>query len=131
MLAARLAVGADAGAVADACVLIWQEIDVALMPILGERGVVMLYKRSLYLTGSGYPWLAGMHEGVLGALDLGALKAVLAAQSSEAARHSAVALLRTFHGLLASLVGPALTARLLHSVLPPSTSGASAQDPSP
>ena len=39
-----------AGQVADVLVSTWQAIDASLSPVIGHRGVAMLYKRSLYLT---------------------------------------------------------------------------------
>ncbi|TXH34301.1 MAG: hypothetical protein E6Q92_13075 [Burkholderiaceae bacterium] len=48
--------------VADAAVTAWRELDAALSPIIGQRGVAALYQRSLYLTRIDYPWLAGVHQ---------------------------------------------------------------------
>ena len=42
--------GADAEQLADAIVAMWLEIDQALHPIIGHRGVAALYNRSLHLT---------------------------------------------------------------------------------
>ncbi|MEG3191527.1 hypothetical protein [Lysobacter sp. D1-1-M9] len=120
--------GADAEQIADAIVSIWQQIEAALRPILGQRGVDSLYRRSLHLAGLAHPWLAGIHEGRPDALDFEALKSALVQQSSAAAAAAGGALLQTFHDLLAGLLGPALTDRLLHSVWINSPSGASAED---
>jgi hypothetical protein len=130
-LAQRVGNGADAGQIADAIVVTWQEIEMALTPILGQRGVATLYKRSLYLTAVAHPWLAGTHEGVHTAVDLATLRATFARQTSGNAVAGGVALLHTFDGLLASLVGPSLTERLLRSVWANSISGPAAQDTSP
>ena len=54
-------------------------IDQALTPIIGQRGVAALYKRSLHLAGRAHPWLAGPHEGVHTAMDVAALTGALAA----------------------------------------------------
>jgi hypothetical protein len=129
-LAHRVAKDADAAQIAEAVVSTWQEIDAALTPIIGQRGVAALHKRSLYLTGAAHPWLAGMHEGVQSTMDLATLKSVLAQQSSADAEAGGGALLQTFHELLASLVGPSLTERLLRSVWANSLSGPPAQDTS-
>jgi hypothetical protein len=129
-LAHRVAQDADAAQIAEAAVSIWQEIDAALTPIIGQRGVAALYRRSLYITGATHPWLAGTHEGVPTAMDLAALKSALAQQNSAAAVGGG-ALLQTFHELLASLVGPSLTERLLRSVWANSSSGPPAQDTLP
>jgi hypothetical protein len=123
--------GADAAQIADAVTSTLQEIDAALRLIIGPRGVVGLYKRSLYLTGLAHPWLAGTHEGVQTAVDLAALKSVLAQQTSANATAGGGTLLQTFYELLTSLVGSSLTERLLRSVWENSLSGAPAQDTSP
>jgi hypothetical protein len=109
----------------------WKEIDAGLAPIIGPRGVAALYKRSLYLTGGAHPWLAGLHEGTPTTMDLAALKSVIAQQSSADAAVGGNALLQTFHQLLASLVGPSLTERLLRPVWADSSTAAPAQDTKP
>jgi len=130
-LAHRVGEDADAAQIAEAVVATWQEVDAALTPIIGQRGVAALYKRSLYLTGAAQPWLAGTHKGVPTAMDLAALKSVLAQQSSANAAAGGGALLQTFYELLTSLVGPSLTERLLRPVWANSLSGRPAQDTTP
>jgi len=121
---------ASAAQIADAMVATWDEIDAALTPIIGSKAVVALYKRSLYLTGRTHPWLAGTHEGAQ-ALDLAALKPVVARQSSAEAALGSRALLQTFNQLLGSLIGPSLTERLLRSALANASSGPPVQDTPP
>ena len=128
-LARRAEEGSDASQIADAIVSAWQEIDDALSPILGHQGVAALYKRSLYLAAAAYPWLAGTFQGAHAAMDLPELKSVFAQQDSDNAAAAGGALLQTFHELLASLVGPALTQRLLRSVWEHLLSGPPAQEP--
>lgn len=130
-MAHRVGDGASAAQLADAIVLLWQEIDVALSPIIGQRGVAALYKRSLHLAGQAQPWLAGAQEGPPTTMDLASLKSVLARQSGAQVAAAGGHLLQTFHELLASLVGPSLTERLLRSVWTNLSSGPSAQDTSP
>jgi len=127
-LAHRVGKDANAAQIADAIVATWQEIEAALTPIIGQRAVVALYRRSLHLTGSIHPWMAGTHEGVQTDMDLAALKSVFRQQSSANAAGGGSALFQTFYELLASLVGPSLTERLLRSVWATSSSGPSAQD---
>lgn len=116
-LAHRAGVGANAAQMADAIVLAWRAIEAALGPVVGKGGVAALYKRSLYLTDPAHPWLAGLHEGVQPELDLAALKVLLAQQASAAtAAAGGGAVLDKFHELLATLVGPSLTERLLRAV---------------
>ena len=116
--------------IADAMVSTWQAIDAALSPIIGQRGVAMLYKRSLYLIAPTHPWLAGTHEGSQATMDLAALRSVFAQQSSTHAAAAGGAFLQTFHELLSSLIGPSLTERLLRPVWAPFSSGPPAQDTS-
>lgn len=127
-LADRL--GADAGVekVADAVMAIWHEIDEALIPIVGQRGVAALFNRSLKLVAAAHPWLAAGRGGALDAVDPAALKATLLQQPAAAAAAGGAALFQSFHDLLTSLVGAPLTNRLLHSVWAPSTGAKPAQD---
>jgi len=130
-LAKRVGNGADAEQIADAIVATWREIDIALTPIIGQRGIATLYKRTLYLASAAHPWLAGTHEGLQSGMDLASLKSAFLQQSSASATAAAGAMLDTFHELLASLVGPSLTERLLRSVWANSLSGPPAQEISP
>lgn len=123
--------GADVGQIADAIVSTLQKIDTALSPIIGQGGVAALYKRSLYLAGQVHPWLAGTHEGVHAVIDLAALKSLLVQQTSVNAAAGGDTLLQTFCKLLASLVGPSLTERLLRSVWPSVFSARPPEDSSP
>ena len=109
----------------------WQEIDAALTPIIGNGSVVVLFMRSLHLIELAHPWLSGLHQDVKAGIDLAGLKSVLSQQDSEAAAVAGGELLQTFYELLASLVGPSLAERLLHSVWDDPPSGPPAQDTSP
>ena len=130
-LAHRVGRDANATQIADAVAATWQEIDTALAPILGSRGVAALYKRSLYLCGATHPWLAVLHEGVQTGVDLPPLKSLLTQQGSADAANAATALFQTFHQLLSSLIGLSLTERLLRSVWSDFPGGSPAQDTSP
>lgn len=92
------------------------EIDTALAPIIGHRGVAALYKRSLYVLGPNYKELAALHEDVRESIDIDALTAAIARLDDATAFAGSVALLQSFHALLASLVGSSLTGRLLDAV---------------
>jgi hypothetical protein len=129
-LGQRLVVGADVAQVTDTILAVWQEIDQALSPIVGHRGVAALYSRSLKLTAVAHPWLASAASDVLAAIDPTVLRAALLQQTAAQAAAGGDALFATFHRLLASLVGTALTERLLRSVWPPSSGASPAQDPS-
>jgi hypothetical protein len=105
---------ASAAQVADAMIATWCEIDAALTPIIGRRAVLALYERSLTLAARSHPWLAGTHKGTQ-ALDLAALKAVIARRGGAEAAHGSRALLQSFNELLSSLIGPSLSKRTLRS----------------
>ena len=129
-LADRVSDGADAEQVADAIVAIWLEIDQALHPIIGHRGVAALYNRSLHLTAVAYPWLAIHQPAVPAVVDPSGLRAALVRQTAAEAAGGGSALFQTFHELLSSLVGASLTDRLLRSVWTHSSPVSPAQDTS-
>ena len=130
-LASRL--GADAGVeqIVDAIMAVWRELEDALSPIIGQRGVAALFNRSLKLASATHPWLTAGPGGALDAVDPAALRNALLQQPAAAAAAGGAALFQSFHDLLSSLVGAPLTHRLLRSVWPPTTGAAPAQDPSP
>ena len=108
---------ADPAQIASAVVSIWQEIAASLNPIIGKGGVDALYQRSLHLTGNAHPWLMTAHGRTHpAAMGLEALKSALTEQSSVNAAAGGAALLHTFYALLSSLIGAALTERVLHPV---------------
>jgi hypothetical protein len=116
--------------VAEVLVSTWQAIDAALSPVIGHRGVAMLYMRSLHVTRTAHPWLTATPEDEVAAMDLATLKSVFVQQSGTHAIAAGGALLQTFHELLSSLIGPSLTERLLRPVWAPFSSGPPAQDTS-
>lgn len=89
---------------------ILQEIDLVLVPIIGERGVNALFKRSVHLASATRGWLTAGGESPA------ALVAALAARSDADAVQGADACLREFHDLLVGLIGPSLTQRILTAV---------------
>lgn len=130
-LAEQASEGADAPRIADHVVAVWRQVEEALTPIIGQRGVAALYGRSLYLTATDHPWLARLQEVDAPAVDIAALHAALVQREPADAAAGGGALLQTFHELLASLVGPSLTGRLLAAAWELPTSGSSAQGKSP
>ena len=108
----------DVGAegVSRGVVSLCENIGAALAPIVGRRGVAVLYKRSLFLTSREHPVLSGMHEDVQSTMDPSPLAAVLASLSEAEANAVGAALLQSFYELLGSLVGTSLTERLLSAL---------------
>lgn len=108
--------GATAKQVADEAVLKWRELDSALSPIIGKRGVTALYKRALHLIRADYPWLVAAHAGEFLFGDFVSLHTALTRQGGAVAASANLALYDSFYHLLISLIGLSLTERLLQSV---------------
>lgn len=129
---ARLvAAGADSRQIGERAASTWLGVDSALSPIIGERGVAALFKRSLYLRRIEYPWLAAAHEGELPPEPYACLREALAQQTTSSAAAANGALLQTFYALLSDLIGASLTERLLRAVWDNPSSGDAVQDTSP
>ena len=108
--------GASANQIADAVVRLWQQIDAVLVPIVGNRGVAALYKRSLFTAARTHHWLPSSPAELSSSADLPALQSALAERPSTEAALAGAHLLQNFHALLSDLIGPSLTERLLRSV---------------
>jgi hypothetical protein len=121
---------ADANAIAELAVAEWRKIDAVLSPVIGHGGVAALYRRSLFLARAERPWLPGEHAGALDPIEFSELRSALARQAAGEADAANKALQRTFHDLLASLVGSALTERLLRPQPNPTSNGDAVQDTS-
>lgn len=130
-LAPSAAAGTEASQVADAAVQTWRAVDAALSPIVGQRGVAALYKRSLYLARTQHPWLAAVHEDTRQPGDFAPLHAALIRQPGAAAAAAHEALLLTYRDILARLIGMPLTERLLRTIEPLPQSRQPVQDTPP
>ncbi len=129
---ARLvAEGADTVRIADAAVLTWLGIEAALSPVIGQRGVAALYKRSLFLARKDHPWLTAVYEGAQAPVDFAKLATAMLQQTVSSAVGANSALLQTFYDLLANLIGEALTRRLLQSVVEQPSNAYPMEDTSP
>jgi hypothetical protein len=130
-LATLSAQGGDSSRIADRTIAALHAIDGALSPIISERGVAALYRRCLFLTRHGRPWLDAAYAADHPLGDYSGLRVALSGRSNSEALNGANALLNTFHGLLVSLIGSPLTERLLRSILEIPSSGDAVQDVSP
>lgn len=130
-LAHRAGPDADTARIAEAIVAILQDISAALTPIIGQQGVIALYRRSLHLCASTHPRLACTYDNLQTPMDLIELKTVLVEQDETDAQFFGEMLLTTLYELLTTLIGPSLTARLLRGVLQPSLSETPSQENSP
>jgi hypothetical protein len=114
--------------IADAACTTWREINIALAPIIGQKGVVALVKRSLHLQHPNYPALKAIHGSRILPGEFPALHAVLSQQTTRDAILINTALLNIFYELLIKLIGAPLTHQLLHSILAPPSNGYPVQD---
>jgi hypothetical protein len=118
--------------VAEATITTLLAIDAALSPIISERGVAALYRRSLFLIRHDRPWLDPAYAAEALPGDYAALGGALSGQNDADALRGADALLSTFHDLLVSLIGASLTERLLGSIFEKTpSSGDAVKDISP
>jgi hypothetical protein len=98
-------------------VSVWRDIDTALAPIIGHRGVAALFGRSLHLTRADYPCLTALHENTTDRINFAALQSTLSDQTSTDVVALNDALLRKFVELLSNLIGVSLVERLLRPVV--------------
>lgn len=129
-LADRVEAGAPSSAVAAAAVELWRDVDAALRPIIGQRGVVALFNRSVQLAADGQGWLLAVRQASETDLPLPAIATVFGAQDAEVAIATGDAQLRALHQLLGSLIGASLTERLLQPAFSPAHRSSPTQDSS-
>lgn len=112
---------ADANAIASATLHIWSLMATRLAPVIGARGVDILFRRALHLTQSDFPSLiiAGGEEKESSLL--AKIKASLVERKPAVAAEASYALLVTFTELLTPMIGESLVARLLDPVWAPSS----------
>jgi hypothetical protein len=122
----RIAGDKDAADVA----MLWRRVDAELRPIIGQRGVVALFNRSVQLTCVAHPWLDSAHQDPQVELQFEAIALLFSRQPAAAAASGGSALLQAFHQLLGSLIGASLTERLLRPAFSPATGALPTQDSS-
>jgi hypothetical protein len=106
----------DANATSEATAATWRLVEAQLVPVIGARGLDVLFRRALHQTTAAFPWLAACVDRGGSAGPLPSLMACLASRHTAAAAEAAYALLLTFTELLATLIGESLTERLLAPV---------------
>jgi hypothetical protein len=106
----------DANATAEATAATWRLVVVQLAPVIGARGLDVLFNRALHQTSVAFPWLAVAVDRGGSASPLPSLMACLAGQATATATEASYTLLLTFVESLATLIGESLTTRLLASV---------------
>ena len=115
-LESAVSAGASSEQVAALVASTFRGLDQALAPIVGQRGMAALYKRSVHLCRPMQPWLPVATEAAGSEIDVAALNAALAKQSAADAAAAGIQLLASFGALLTSLIGESLTERLLRPV---------------
>ncbi len=129
MISADLSRSTDDNArmVADAAVARWESMVDALTPVLGQRGVAALYRRTLIVAGRDHPCLLLAHEDTE-PVRFEQLRKILFQQPADQAAAATDASVETFHELLNSLIGIPLTQRLLGGLWSPTFSGSPVQN---
>lgn len=97
----------------DAALAQWQGVTAALAPIVGQRGVLGLFRRSLALSQAAHPHLGAVCAAVHPADDLHSLRAALLPLPPALAMAAHEALMQTFVALLGNLIGAELGAQLI------------------
>jgi hypothetical protein len=108
----------DSKVVAGSAVRLHDRLAARLSPLIGDVGVSALWTRSLYLTQREFAWLARMPPSAPDESPVTQLRLCLERQPPSTATEAAAAVLATFYGLLATLLGDALTIRLTREAWP-------------
>lgn len=127
-LADNVSNGATSLQIALAVAEVVNDIDRALTPIVGINGLAALYKRTLHVAGQAHACLLAPAFSGSPTDHAAALTTALQGESASAAAVAGSAFLKTFHELLATLVGLSLAERLLRPVWTNFLSGPSAKD---
>ena len=115
-LAGRGGVELNSTTVAAATDRIWRELTAQLSPVIGSRGLEVLFSRAVNQTTSVFPWLPGASHDAGATVLPATLTALLANQDAATAREASTAVLMHFADLLAALIGEPLARRLLAPV---------------
>lgn len=91
----------------------WRRLADQLGPLIGDNGFCALFGRACRVVGPDFRWLADTSPCKTRDTQINALDEMLASVAPEHALAAHAALLQTFTGLLASLIGQALAARLI------------------
>ena len=109
---------ADAKALAAAALRLYETLAGQLALLIGEAGVRALTARSLHLVQRDFPWLAEAGDPGQSERTFAQVGLRLERQEPTLAREAATAVLATLGGLLATLIGDALTMSVLRAAWP-------------
>ena len=118
VLTREAGIDADAKGLAAAAVRVYDTLAGQLALLIGAGGVKALTARSLHLVGRDFPWLAEAPEAGPSEGSFAQLGSSLERQEPAIATEAAVAALATLGGLLETLIGEALTMRVLRAAWP-------------
>lgn len=121
----------DIGQVADVIVTMLLDTNASLVPIIGPKGVAALYRRSLHLSLSLNPRLAGTYQALADPLDLTQLKSIFIQQDQNDVIFFGEELFKALYELLVKLIGSSLSRRLLLDVWDTHLSTPPSQETSP
>jgi hypothetical protein len=127
-LAQEAGTNADAKALAGAALRVYDPLAGQLALLIGAGGVRALTARSLHLVQRDFPWLAETPEPDPSEGPFAQLGFSLARQEPAVATEAAAAALATLGGLLESLIGEALTMRVLRAAWPSAFPGETQQE---
>jgi hypothetical protein len=111
----------EPAAVVAVTVASWTQLLPLLTSIIGEGGFKPLYNRSVRLAAVQFPWLAHQLAEPTNTQRFEGLRACLEAADLAEARQASALQFNLFLGMLASLIGEQLTARILRSAWPEET----------
>ena len=100
----------------------------ALAPIIGDQGVSALYRRCLFLVVQDATRADPFYSSAGGSEDYAALQSALTQQQAAEALKIAEALFAHLYRILVSLIGVALTKRLLYPMFDTSPNGNAVQE---
>lgn len=117
VLVGRAGKAPNANQVAEAALQIWHQMATWLAPVIGVRGVEVLFSRSLHLTSRTFPQLILAEDQQRdNAALLASFKVCLVSSGTSDAIAVGSSLLVTFTELLSTLIGKSLTEQLLRPV---------------
>jgi len=125
----RIGAASGSAAIVDAILSSVDALTAALAPVIGNRGVAALHARSVHIARRTYRWLP--EEGESSVQGGKSLRSTLIEHDDAEKAQVAAAILTSFNALLVSLIGSALSTRLLTHVALAAPTERSAQQESP
>jgi hypothetical protein len=106
----------------------YDELRRAAIPLIGQGGVEALFGRAVHLAKQDHPSLVHTGESDVKESPLASVILSLERQDAAVSMAAAAAVFATFTGLLVTLIGEALTTRLLRKAWPDAFSDTTAQE---